>query len=151
MVLDDFGTSLPFIDIYLSTLDNQDTTICKSVPAPLAQGDQAFPSPQASSRVGPWQVPWESRGAVADVQGECREALLGKCTTPCMRRACVAVDGPVAQRPLLPCPSPACSDWPFRLFRPLLTTPFTEVRRKSAGWQGRSWGLWPGSDSYLSL
>ncbi|XP_019277495.2 cation channel sperm-associated protein 3 [Panthera pardus] len=29
MVLDDFGTSLPFIDVYLSTLDNQDTTICK--------------------------------------------------------------------------------------------------------------------------
>ncbi|XP_036753938.2 cation channel sperm-associated protein 3 [Manis pentadactyla] len=29
MVLDDFGTSLPFIDIYLSTLDNQDTTIYK--------------------------------------------------------------------------------------------------------------------------
>uniref|UniRef100_A0A8C4N087 Cation channel sperm associated 3 n=1 Tax=Equus asinus asinus TaxID=83772 RepID=A0A8C4N087_EQUAS len=39
MVLDDFGTSLPFIDVYLTTLDNQDTTICKSVPAPptLAQ------------------------------------------------------------------------------------------------------------------
>lgn len=35
MVLDDFGTSLPFIDIYLSTLDNQDSTICKSVPALL--------------------------------------------------------------------------------------------------------------------
>lgn len=35
MVLDDFGTSLPFIDIYLSTLDNQDATIYKSVPAPL--------------------------------------------------------------------------------------------------------------------
>ncbi|XP_025780691.1 cation channel sperm-associated protein 3 [Puma concolor] len=29
MVLDDFGTSLHFIDVYLSTLDNQDTTICK--------------------------------------------------------------------------------------------------------------------------
>ncbi|XP_025716623.1 cation channel sperm-associated protein 3 isoform X2 [Callorhinus ursinus] len=29
MVLDDFGTSLPFIDVYLSTLDNQDATICK--------------------------------------------------------------------------------------------------------------------------
>nr|XP_044636731.1 cation channel sperm-associated protein 3 [Equus asinus] len=29
MVLDDFGTSLPFIDVYLTTLDNQDTTICK--------------------------------------------------------------------------------------------------------------------------
>ncbi|XP_054423834.1 cation channel sperm-associated protein 3 [Pteronotus mesoamericanus] len=29
MVLDDFGTSLPFIDVYLSTLDNQDTTIHK--------------------------------------------------------------------------------------------------------------------------
>nr|XP_020763668.1 cation channel sperm-associated protein 3 isoform X2 [Odocoileus virginianus texanus]XP_020763669.1 cation channel sperm-associated protein 3 isoform X2 [Odocoileus virginianus texanus]XP_020763670.1 cation channel sperm-associated protein 3 isoform X2 [Odocoileus virginianus texanus] len=29
MVLDDFGTSLPFIDIYLSTLDNQDATIYK--------------------------------------------------------------------------------------------------------------------------
>ncbi|XP_036915400.1 cation channel sperm-associated protein 3 [Sturnira hondurensis] len=29
MVLDDFGTSLPFIDVYLSTLDNQDTTIYK--------------------------------------------------------------------------------------------------------------------------
>ncbi|XP_069892533.1 cation channel sperm-associated protein 3 isoform X2 [Dipodomys merriami] len=29
MVLDDFGTSLPFIDIYLSTLDNQDITINK--------------------------------------------------------------------------------------------------------------------------
>ncbi|XP_062045098.1 cation channel sperm-associated protein 3 [Lepus europaeus] len=29
MVLDDFGTSLPFIDIYLSTLDNQDTTVTK--------------------------------------------------------------------------------------------------------------------------
>ncbi|XP_006888202.1 PREDICTED: cation channel sperm-associated protein 3 [Elephantulus edwardii] len=29
MVLDDFGTSLPFIDIYLSTLDSQDTTIYK--------------------------------------------------------------------------------------------------------------------------
>lgn len=29
MVLDDFGTSIPFIDIYLSTLDNQDTTIYK--------------------------------------------------------------------------------------------------------------------------
>ncbi|ELR60248.1 cation channel sperm-associated protein 3 [Bos mutus] len=29
MVLDDFGTSLPFIDIYLSTLDNQDATIHK--------------------------------------------------------------------------------------------------------------------------
>ncbi|XP_054572971.1 cation channel sperm-associated protein 3 isoform X2 [Eptesicus fuscus] len=29
MVLDDFATSLPFIDIYLSTLDNQDTTIYK--------------------------------------------------------------------------------------------------------------------------
>ncbi|XP_007461436.1 PREDICTED: cation channel sperm-associated protein 3 [Lipotes vexillifer] len=27
MVLDDFGTSLPFIDVYLSTLDNQDATI----------------------------------------------------------------------------------------------------------------------------
>lgn len=35
MVLDDFGTSLPFIDIYFSTLDNQDTTTYKSVPAPL--------------------------------------------------------------------------------------------------------------------
>nr|XP_054367529.1 cation channel sperm-associated protein 3 [Mirounga angustirostris] len=35
MVLDDFGTSLPFIDVYLSTLDNQDTTIYKSVPTPL--------------------------------------------------------------------------------------------------------------------
>lgn len=47
MVLDDFGTSLPFIDVYLSTLDNQDTTIYKSVPAPLplALGDQAFPGP----------------------------------------------------------------------------------------------------------
>lgn len=33
MVLDDFGTSLPFIDVYLSTLDNQDSTIYKSVPA----------------------------------------------------------------------------------------------------------------------
>ncbi|XP_053421925.1 cation channel sperm-associated protein 3 isoform X1 [Nycticebus coucang] len=29
MVLDDFGTSLPFIDVYFSTLDNQDATICK--------------------------------------------------------------------------------------------------------------------------
>ncbi|XP_077624786.1 cation channel sperm-associated protein 3 isoform X1 [Crocuta crocuta] len=29
MVLDDFGTSLPFIDVYFSTLDNQDTTICR--------------------------------------------------------------------------------------------------------------------------
>ncbi|XP_006212856.1 cation channel sperm-associated protein 3 isoform X3 [Vicugna pacos] len=29
MVLDDFGTSLPFIDVYLSTLDNQDATISK--------------------------------------------------------------------------------------------------------------------------
>ncbi|XP_047585064.1 cation channel sperm-associated protein 3 [Lutra lutra] len=29
MVLDDFGTSLPFVDVYLSTLDNQDATICK--------------------------------------------------------------------------------------------------------------------------
>ncbi|XP_006866272.1 PREDICTED: cation channel sperm-associated protein 3 [Chrysochloris asiatica] len=29
MVLDDFGTSIPFIDIYLSTLDNQDSTIYK--------------------------------------------------------------------------------------------------------------------------
>ncbi|XP_024430950.1 cation channel sperm-associated protein 3 [Desmodus rotundus] len=29
MVLDDFGTSLPFIDVYLTTLDNQDTTIYK--------------------------------------------------------------------------------------------------------------------------
>ncbi|XP_059554404.1 cation channel sperm-associated protein 3 [Myotis daubentonii] len=29
MVLDDFGTSLPFIDIYFSTLDNQDTTTYK--------------------------------------------------------------------------------------------------------------------------
>ncbi|KAG8506531.1 Cation channel sperm-associated protein 3 [Galemys pyrenaicus] len=29
MVLDDFGTSLPFIDVYLSTLDSQDTTIYK--------------------------------------------------------------------------------------------------------------------------
>ncbi|XP_051028437.1 cation channel sperm-associated protein 3 [Acomys russatus] len=29
MVLDDFGTSLPFIDIYFSTLDNQDNTISK--------------------------------------------------------------------------------------------------------------------------
>ncbi|XP_011360644.1 cation channel sperm-associated protein 3 [Pteropus medius] len=29
MVLDDFGTSLPFIDVYLSTLDNQDSTIYK--------------------------------------------------------------------------------------------------------------------------
>uniref|UniRef100_A0A2K5HSJ4 Ion transport domain-containing protein n=1 Tax=Colobus angolensis palliatus TaxID=336983 RepID=A0A2K5HSJ4_COLAP len=29
MVLDDFGTSLPFIDIYFSTLDNQDTTVRK--------------------------------------------------------------------------------------------------------------------------
>ncbi|XP_076994617.1 cation channel sperm-associated protein 3 [Tamandua tetradactyla] len=27
MVLDDFGTSLPFIDVYFSTLDNEDTTI----------------------------------------------------------------------------------------------------------------------------
>ncbi|XP_055980742.1 cation channel sperm-associated protein 3 [Sorex fumeus] len=27
MVLDDFGTSLPFIDVYLTTLDNQDRTI----------------------------------------------------------------------------------------------------------------------------
>ncbi|XP_060042343.1 cation channel sperm-associated protein 3-like [Erinaceus europaeus] len=27
MVLDDFGTSMPFIDVYLTTLDNQDTTI----------------------------------------------------------------------------------------------------------------------------
>lgn len=55
MVLDDFGTSLPFIDIYLSTLDNQDTTIYKSVPAPatLAPGDQAFPGSPASWRAGP--------------------------------------------------------------------------------------------------
>nr|XP_042134483.1 cation channel sperm-associated protein 3 isoform X2 [Peromyscus maniculatus bairdii] len=30
MVLDEFGTSLPFIDVYLSTLDNQDTTINKT-------------------------------------------------------------------------------------------------------------------------
>ncbi|XP_040832536.1 cation channel sperm-associated protein 3 isoform X1 [Ochotona curzoniae] len=29
MVLDDFGTSLPFIDVYLFTLDNQDATINK--------------------------------------------------------------------------------------------------------------------------
>ncbi|XP_060042381.1 cation channel sperm-associated protein 3-like [Erinaceus europaeus] len=29
MVLDDFGTSFPFIDVYLTTLDNQDTTIYK--------------------------------------------------------------------------------------------------------------------------
>ncbi|XP_003266450.2 cation channel sperm-associated protein 3 [Nomascus leucogenys] len=29
MVLDDFGTSLPFIDIYFSTLDYQDTTVHK--------------------------------------------------------------------------------------------------------------------------
>ncbi|XP_023051577.1 cation channel sperm-associated protein 3 [Piliocolobus tephrosceles] len=29
MVLDDFGTSLPFIDIYFSTLDQQDTTVGK--------------------------------------------------------------------------------------------------------------------------
>uniref|UniRef100_A0A8C3VP62 Cation channel sperm associated 3 n=1 Tax=Catagonus wagneri TaxID=51154 RepID=A0A8C3VP62_9CETA len=29
MVLDDFGTSLPFIDVYLSTLDNQDATVSK--------------------------------------------------------------------------------------------------------------------------
>ncbi|XP_032483144.1 cation channel sperm-associated protein 3 [Phocoena sinus] len=29
MVLNDFGTSLPFIDVYLSTLDNQDATIYK--------------------------------------------------------------------------------------------------------------------------
>lgn len=47
MVLDDFGTSLPFIDVYLSTLDNQDATIYKSVPAPLPLilGDGASPSP----------------------------------------------------------------------------------------------------------
>lgn len=29
MVLDDFGTSLAFIDVYLCTLDNQDTTVSK--------------------------------------------------------------------------------------------------------------------------
>ncbi|XP_029425519.1 cation channel sperm-associated protein 3 isoform X3 [Nannospalax galili] len=29
MVLDDFGTSLPFINVYLSTLDNQDATVKK--------------------------------------------------------------------------------------------------------------------------
>ncbi|XP_050000511.1 cation channel sperm-associated protein 3 [Alexandromys fortis] len=29
MVLDDFGTSLPFVNIYLSTLDNQDNTVNK--------------------------------------------------------------------------------------------------------------------------
>ncbi|XP_057643062.1 cation channel sperm-associated protein 3 [Chionomys nivalis] len=29
MVLDDFGTSLPFVDVYLSTLDNQDNTLKK--------------------------------------------------------------------------------------------------------------------------
>ncbi|XP_028627922.1 cation channel sperm-associated protein 3 isoform X2 [Grammomys surdaster] len=29
MVLDDFSTSLPFIDVYLSTLDNQDTVVSK--------------------------------------------------------------------------------------------------------------------------
>ncbi|XP_041503836.1 cation channel sperm-associated protein 3-like, partial [Microtus oregoni] len=29
MVLDDFGTSLPFVNIYLSTLDNQDNTLKK--------------------------------------------------------------------------------------------------------------------------
>ncbi|XP_075827054.1 cation channel sperm-associated protein 3 [Microtus pennsylvanicus] len=29
MVLDDFGTSLPFVNIYLSTLDNQDNTLNK--------------------------------------------------------------------------------------------------------------------------
>ncbi|XP_057590593.1 cation channel sperm-associated protein 3 isoform X2 [Hippopotamus amphibius kiboko] len=29
MVLDDFGTSLPFMDVYLSTLDNQDATTYK--------------------------------------------------------------------------------------------------------------------------
>lgn len=48
MVLDDFGTSLPFIDIYLSTLDNQDTTIYKSVPAllTLAQETRLFLVPR---------------------------------------------------------------------------------------------------------
>lgn len=29
MVLDDFGTSLSFIDIYLVTLDNQDAIVSK--------------------------------------------------------------------------------------------------------------------------
>lgn len=40
MVLDDFGTSLPFIDIYLSTLDKQDTTVYKSVPALLTPAQE---------------------------------------------------------------------------------------------------------------
>lgn len=56
MVLDDFGTSLPFIDIYFSTLDYQDTTVHKSVPA------LAFPGPWGFLKVGLCQVPWESEG-----------------------------------------------------------------------------------------
>lgn len=36
---------------------------------PWPLGNQAFPSPEVSFRVGPSQVVWESQGAVADVQG----------------------------------------------------------------------------------
>uniref|UniRef100_A0A5F9DN76 Cation channel sperm associated 3 n=1 Tax=Oryctolagus cuniculus TaxID=9986 RepID=A0A5F9DN76_RABIT len=49
MVLDDFGTSLPFIDIYLSTLDNQDATVTKSVPAAMPQEDEGD---------GGWRAGW---------------------------------------------------------------------------------------------
>lgn len=55
MVLDDFGTSLPFIDVYLSTLDNQDSTIYKSVPA-----HWSWSSDFLSAR--PCRVLWESIG-----------------------------------------------------------------------------------------
>lgn len=37
MVLDDFGTSLAFIGVYLATLDNQDKTIYKLVLTPGQQ------------------------------------------------------------------------------------------------------------------
>uniref|UniRef100_A0A4W2FI44 Cation channel sperm associated 3 n=1 Tax=Bos indicus x Bos taurus TaxID=30522 RepID=A0A4W2FI44_BOBOX len=43
MVLDDFGTSLPFIDIYLSTLDNQDATIYKAPHQALLSGAEERP------------------------------------------------------------------------------------------------------------
>lgn len=58
MVLDDFGASLPFVSIYLSTLDNQDNTLNKCVTGP-----HGFSNARAYCR------PQEMEGLVTKVHG----------------------------------------------------------------------------------
>jgi hypothetical protein len=141
MVLDEFGTSLAFVDVYLSTLDNQDTTIHTSVPT------QPFLVPRALARLGCVEGP----GGLGDGGGEWvggPGSLLRMQVSIYTQGPDCWVDGSVAEGICNPCHSPPVLDLCSYIssFNSAENSfpAFFQGTEKCTGWQIRRWDFSPG-------